>query len=107
MRVAPPILDAGRIHFLHQTMSSDPLSLTHLVEFPTSGPSPEPPSRFPAILALHGRGSSEADLIGLAPHLPQGLLWVSPRAPLALGPGSYEWYRVRVIGMPEPAQVLS
>jgi phospholipase/carboxylesterase len=88
-------------------MSSDPLSLIHLVDFPTSGPGPEPPSRFPAILALHGRGSNEEDLIGLATHLPQGLLWVSPRAPLTLGPGSYEWYRVRVIGMPDPAQVLS
>jgi phospholipase/carboxylesterase len=88
-------------------MSSDPLSLIHLVDFPASGPGPEQPSRFPAILALHGRGSNEEDLIGLATHLPQGLLWVSPRAPLTLGPGSYEWYRVRVIGMPDPPQVLS
>jgi phospholipase/carboxylesterase len=56
---------------------------------------------------VHGRGSNEEDLIELAPHLPQGLLWVSPRAPLLLGPGSYEWYRVRVIGMPDPEQVLA
>jgi phospholipase/carboxylesterase len=35
------------------------------------------------------------------------LLWISPRAPLLLGPGSYEWYRVRTIGVPDPAQVQS
>jgi phospholipase/carboxylesterase len=56
---------------------------------------------------LHGRGSNEEDLIGLAPHLPPGLLWISPRAPLLVGPGSYEWYRVRVIGKPDPEQVLA
>jgi phospholipase/carboxylesterase len=88
-------------------MSSKQLSLLHLVEFPPSAQSQQPPSRYPAILALHGRGSNEQDLIGLAPHLPQGLLWVSPRAPLVLGPGSYEWYRVRVIGVPDPEQVLA
>jgi phospholipase/carboxylesterase len=83
------------------------LSLNHLIEFPTSVQTPEPSVGYPTILALHGRGSSEHDLIGLAPHLPGGLLWISPRAPLTLGPGSYEWYRVRVIGMPDPAQVLA
>ena len=88
-------------------MSSPSLSLIHLVEYPDSAQSPQPLSRYPTILALHGRGSNEQDLIGLAPHLPQGLLWISPRAPLLLGPGSYEWYRVRVIGMPDPAQVLA
>lgn len=88
-------------------MSSDPLSLIHLVEFPAAVQAPEPLSCYPTVLALHGRGSNEKDLIGLAQHLPQGLLWISPRAPLTLGPGSYEWYRVRVIGMPEPAQVLA
>lgn len=88
-------------------MSSDPLSLIHLVEFPAAVQASEPPWRYPTVLALHGRGSNEEDLVGLAPHLPQGLLWISPRAPLTLGPGSYEWYRVRVIGMPDPAQVLA
>src|SRR5690606_10826878 len=63
--------------------------------------------RFAAILALHGRGSNENDLLGLAPHLPGGLLWISPRAPLLLGPGAYEWYRVREIGRPDPEQVHS
>lgn len=88
-------------------MESTSLSLVHVVQFPAPAQSPESPSRFPTILALHGRGSNEEDLISLAPHLPQGLLWISPRAPLVLGPGSYEWYRVRVIGRPEPDQVLA
>lgn len=88
-------------------MSADPLSLVHRIEFPASTQSPESPSCYPTILSLHGRGSNEEDLIGLAPHLPEGLLWISPRAPLLLGPGSYEWYRVRVIGRPDPEQVLA
>jgi phospholipase/carboxylesterase len=88
-------------------MSPDPLSLVHLVEFPASVQSQETPARYPTVLALHGRGSNEEDLIGLAPHLPQGLLWISPRAPLVVGPGSYEWYRVRVIGKPDADQVFS
>ena len=88
-------------------MESKQLSLPHLIEFPASAPRPELTSHHPTILALHGRGSNEEDLIGLAPHLPPGLLWISPRAPLLLGPGSYEWYRVRVIGKPEPEQLFS
>ena len=88
-------------------MSSDPLSLFHLVEFPAFAQSQTSPSRYPTILALHGRGSNEEDLIALTPHLPQGLLWISPRAPLLVGPGSYEWYRVRVIGKPDPEQLFS
>lgn len=88
-------------------MEPKQLSLLHVVEFPASAQGAAPDVRYPTILALHGRGSSEADLIGLAPHLPDGLLWISPRAPLLLGPGSFEWYRVRVIGKPDPEQVLA
>jgi phospholipase/carboxylesterase len=88
-------------------MSSQQLSLPHIVKIPTPAEDQRPDRPYPAILALHGRGSSEQDLIGLAPHLPEGFLWISPRAPLVLGPDSYEWYRVRVIGKPEPEQVLA
>lgn len=87
-------------------MPDQQLSLHHLVSLPASQ-SLEPGSRYPTILALHGRGSNEGDLIELASHLPQELQWVSPRAPLELGPDSYEWYRVRVVGRPEPEQVLA
>jgi len=88
-------------------MASKQLSLHHLVRFPASFRSQEPTSHYPTILALHGRGSNEQDLVELAPHLPDDVLWISPRAPLMLGPDSYEWYRVRVIGRPDPEQVLS
>jgi phospholipase/carboxylesterase len=88
-------------------MESKQLSLHHLVQFPASTQSQETKALFPTILAVHGRGSNEQDLIGLAPHLPEGLLWISPRAPLTLGPNSYEWYRVKIIGRPDPEQVAS
>jgi phospholipase/carboxylesterase len=88
-------------------MADIQLSLHHLVQFPASLQNRGPTSRYPTILALHGRGSNEQDLIELGPHLPEGLLWISPRAPLALGPDSYEWYRVKVIGRPDPVQVMA
>ena len=88
-------------------MHPQQLSLPHVVQIPTSAEHRGVHNLYPAILALHGRGSHEGDLIELAPHLPEGLLWVTPRAPLVLGPNAYEWYRVRVIGKPEPEQVFS
>jgi phospholipase/carboxylesterase len=88
-------------------MADKQLSLHHLVHFPASLQNQGTISRYPTILALHGRGSNERDLIELAPHLPEGLLWISPRAPLVLGPDSYEWYRVKVITRPDPVQVMA
>lgn len=87
-------------------MESKELSLRHLVYFPTPVQSQESGSRYPTILALHGRGSNEHDLIGLAPYLPEDLLWVSPRGPHKLGNDSYEWYRVKTIGNPDLQQVI-
>ncbi len=88
-------------------MSSHQLSFPHVVHIPAATPAGDSADRHPTILALHGRGSNEADLIGLAPHLPQDLLWISPRAPLVLGPRSYEWYRVQVVGRPDPDHLLA
>ena len=88
-------------------MASKQLSLPHVVRYPASSEDQEAKLLYPTILTVHGRGSNEQDLIGLAPHLPAHLLWISPRAPLMLGPDSYEWYRVRVIGRPAPEQVIS
>jgi phospholipase/carboxylesterase len=82
------------------------LSLHHLTHFPASR-SPGADSVYPTILALHGRGSNEQDLLSLAPYLPKELFWVSPRGPHILGINSYEWYRVKNIGKPEPEQVAS
>jgi phospholipase/carboxylesterase len=83
------------------------LSLYHLVQSPTGYQETQPDVRYPTILVLHGRGSNEQDLIGLAPYLSNRLLWISPRASLPLGPDSYEWYRVREIGQPDPEQVIA
>jgi phospholipase/carboxylesterase len=88
-------------------MASKQLSLHYLVQFPNSTLDQASETLYPTILALHGRGSNEQDLIGLASHLPEGLLWISPRAALTLGPNSHEWFRVKIIGRPDPEQVAS
>jgi phospholipase/carboxylesterase len=61
----------------------------------------------PLVLLLHGFGSNEQDLPGLAAHLPAGLATVSVRAPLTLGPGSYAWVPIAVPGRPDPAIVAA
>src|SRR6266498_3412210 len=85
-------------------MESKQLSLTHLVQYPTSY-NKESDSKYPTILALHGRGSNERDLIGLAPYLPNALLWISPRGTFTLGPDSYEWFQITQIGKPDPIRL--
>jgi phospholipase/carboxylesterase len=82
------------------------LSLHHLTRFPAS-PSPEADSVYPTILALHGRGSHERDLIGLAPYLPQEFLWISPRGTFTLGPDSFEWFQITQIGKPDPTRLAN
>lgn len=51
----------------------------------------------PLLLLLHGYGSHEGDLIGLAEHLPRGFVCASPRAPLAADsvPGGFAWAQIR------------
>ena len=48
----------------------------------------------PLLLLLHGIGSNEHDLYGLAPYLDERFLIISVRAPNTLGPGSYAWFEV-------------
>lgn len=66
------------------------LPLFHLTRPPVKS-SDGPP---PALVLLHGFGSSEQDLFGLADALDPRLFVVSVRAPLALGPGQFAWYRL-------------
>jgi len=82
------------------------LSLHHLTHFPAS-PSPKADSVYPTILALHGRGSNESDLIGLVPYLPQNFLWISPRGTFTLGPNSFEWFQITQIGKPDPTRLAN
>ena len=51
----------------------------------------------PLLLLLHGYGSNEQDLFGLAPQLPGKFLIVSARAPITLSAGSYAWYPVHFV----------
>ena len=53
----------------------------------------------PLVVLLHGRGSHEADIIGLAEQLPEGPAYAAVRAPIAEG-GGYAWFANRGIGRP-------
>lgn len=53
----------------------------------------------PLVVLLHGRGSNEADIIGLADHLPDGAGYAAVRAPITEG-GGYAWFANRGIGRP-------
>jgi phospholipase/carboxylesterase len=71
-------------------VSESKLALEHLVREPAvAGPTPPP-----LLLLLHGVGSNEEDLFGLAPYLDRRFLLVSARAPVALDYGGYGWFRI-------------
>jgi phospholipase/carboxylesterase len=53
----------------------------------------------PLVVLLHGRGSDEAGIIGLAAQLPTGPSYAAVRAPIAEG-GGYAWFANRGIGRP-------
>jgi phospholipase/carboxylesterase len=53
----------------------------------------------PLVVLLHGRGSNEHDIIGLADALPDGPSYAAVRAPIAEG-GGFAWFANRGIGRP-------
>lgn len=53
----------------------------------------------PLVVLLHGRGSNERDIVGLAEQLPKGPAYAAVRAPIAEG-GGYAWFMNRGIGRP-------
>lgn len=53
----------------------------------------------PLVVLLHGRGSSESDIISLADHLPEHLAYAAVRAPISEG-GGFAWFANRGIGRP-------
>lgn len=53
----------------------------------------------PLVVLLHGRGSNEQEIISLAPHLPEGLMYAAVRAPIGEG-GGFAWFANRGIGRP-------
>lgn len=73
-------------------MSENKLALKHLVREPdVLGRTPPP-----LLLLLHGVGSNEEDLFGLAPYLDGRFLVVSARAPITLEYGGYGWFRIEI-----------
>ena len=58
------------------------------------------------VLLLHGYGSNENDLAGLAPALGLTLPWVSLRAPLELGNGGAAWFTITTPGNPDAEPVV-
>jgi len=51
----------------------------------------------PMLILLHGVGSNEKDLFGLADQLPGEFRIVSARAPITLQEGSYAWFRFDMV----------
>jgi len=55
----------------------------------------------PIVVLLHGRGSNEQEIVGLADRLPVGPVYAALRAPIAEGSG-FAWFANRGIGRPVP-----
>ena len=53
----------------------------------------------PLLVMLHGYGSDEADLLGLADFLDPRLRVLSVRAPMALDMGGYAWFPLEITGV--------
>lgn len=64
-----------------------PVVVTHGSDDPAS----------PLVVLLHGRGSDERGIVGLAAHLPPGPQYAAVRAPIAEG-GGFAWFATRGIG---------
>ena len=66
-----------------------------MLHYMTKEPSrPSPGGNTPVLMLLHGYGSNESDLMGLAPYLDPRLLIVSARAPHPLDFGGYAWFPI-------------
>ncbi len=48
------------------------------------------------LVLMHGVGSNEADLFGLAPHVPANFHVLSLRAPYVMGPSAYGWFEFAI-----------
>jgi phospholipase/carboxylesterase len=63
-------------------------------------------AKSPALIFLHGRGTNEDDLLGLADFLDPCFFVISARAPYRFdeGSGGYTWFGLQEIGMPDLQQ---
>lgn len=78
-------------------MSTLQTPLYHRVLFPEHSAA----DRHPAMILLHGRGSDEEDLLGIAPMLDQRFLVISVRAPYQFPNGGFTWYDLEQGGPPD------
>ena len=58
------------------------------------------------MVLLHGRGSDEQEIVGLAQHLPDGPQYAAVRAPITEG-GGFAWFANRGIGRPVATSLRS
>jgi phospholipase/carboxylesterase len=72
----------------------DPVVATHGATDPSA----------PLVVLLHGRGSTEREILSLAPHLPAGAAYAAVRAPITEG-GGFAWFANRGIGRPIAASI--
>lgn len=80
---------------MSQQREQTDLSLVHLTRPPQE--QPVEGMRPPLLALLHGVGSNERDLFGLAPELDPRFCVVSARGPLTRGPGRYAWFDVQFL----------
>ena len=61
----------------------------------------------PVVVLLHGRGSNEREMAGLAAQLPTSVAVAAVRGPVVLGPLQFTWFENRGIGRPIPESLRS
>jgi len=61
----------------------------------------------PVVVLLHGRGSNEREMAGLAAQLSARFAVASVRGPVMLGPTQFTWFENRGIGRPLPESLRS
>lgn len=75
-------------------METEKLAWVHRVKMPAAAAEGTTAERPPLLLLLHGYGSNEDDLYGLAPYTDARFLVVSARAPHMLQAGSFAWFNL-------------
>jgi len=86
---------SGKVEFL--PMKPIQSTLFHRVLFPENPAA----QKHPTVIMLHGRGSDEEDLLGIAPMFDERFLIISVRAPYEFPYGGYTWFDLEQIGSPD------
>jgi phospholipase/carboxylesterase len=95
MLIRTIVLSLGMLMLMAPMPQEKKATLLHYV-FKAPGKAVEKP---PLVILLHGIGSNENDLFGLASQLPDNFLVVSARAPYHYGMDGYSWFDVDFSGV--------